>query len=92
MCVDGFVRSFLLTTVVVALATPAGGQSRQVIGYAGVLGEWELIATVTDQGDHRPTRDDTCWHLHTGGPGAKDGGNPYTSLQCILEREGDIAD
>jgi hypothetical protein len=28
--------------------TPAGGQSRQVIGYAGVLGEWELIATVTE--------------------------------------------
>ena len=45
---DGFVRSFVLTIVLVALATPAGGQSRQVIGYAGVLGEWELIATVTE--------------------------------------------
>jgi hypothetical protein len=46
--VDGFVRSFVLTTVLVALVTTAGGQSRQVIGYAGVLGEWELIATVTE--------------------------------------------
>jgi len=29
-----------------ALATAAGAQSRQVFGYAGVLGEWELSATV----------------------------------------------
>jgi len=29
-----------------ALATPADAQSRQVFGYAGVLGEWELSATV----------------------------------------------
>ena len=48
MCVDGFVKSLILTIVLVAFATPAGGQSRQVIGYAGVLGEWELIATVTE--------------------------------------------
>jgi hypothetical protein len=41
-------RSFVLTIVLVALATPAAGQSRQVIGYAGVLGEWELIATVKE--------------------------------------------
>ena len=31
-----------------ALATPAGAQSLQVLGYAGVLGEWELTATVTE--------------------------------------------
>ena len=29
------------------LATPAWAQSVQVIGYAGVLGEWELTATAT---------------------------------------------
>jgi hypothetical protein len=48
MYVDDLVRSLLLTIVLVAVATPAGGQSRQVIGYAGVLGEWELVATVTE--------------------------------------------
>jgi hypothetical protein len=29
-----------------ALATPAWSQTREVTGYAGVLGEWELTATV----------------------------------------------
>ena len=36
-----------------ALATPAQAQSRQVIGYAGVLGEWELTATVTENSSRR---------------------------------------
>jgi hypothetical protein len=30
------------------LATSAAAESRQVIGYAGVLGEWELVATVRE--------------------------------------------
>ena len=30
-----------------ALATSAGAQSFEVLGYAGELGEWELTATVT---------------------------------------------
>jgi hypothetical protein len=29
------------------LATPAGAETREVIGYAGALGEWELTANVT---------------------------------------------
>jgi hypothetical protein len=33
-----------------ALATPAQAKSLQLVGYAGVLGEWELTATVTEQG------------------------------------------
>lgn len=33
--------------VLVTLATPAAAEQREVIGYAGVLGEWELTATVT---------------------------------------------
>ena len=32
-----------------ALAAPAQAQSLQVVGYAGVLGEWELTATVTER-------------------------------------------
>jgi hypothetical protein len=42
------VRALVLLIVLGALATPAQAQSHQVIGYAGVLGEWELTATVTE--------------------------------------------
>jgi hypothetical protein len=31
-----------------ALGVPAQAETRQVIGYAGLLGEWELTATVTE--------------------------------------------
>ena len=34
--------------IVSALSVPAQAETRQVIGYAGVLGEWELTATVTE--------------------------------------------
>jgi hypothetical protein len=43
------VRALLLLFVTVALAAPAQAQSLQVVGYAGVLGEWELTATVTEK-------------------------------------------
>jgi len=43
----------LLPIMLGALATPAQAQSRQVIGYAGVLGEWELTATVTENSSRR---------------------------------------
>ncbi len=44
-------RSLLLLAALAALTVPARGESRQggsleVTGYAGVLGEWELVATV----------------------------------------------
>jgi hypothetical protein len=41
------VRALFLLIVLGALATPAQAQSLQVLGYAGVLGEWELTANVT---------------------------------------------
>jgi hypothetical protein len=44
------VRGLLAAIVLSALAIPAHAQSRQVIGYAGVLGEWELTADVTEAG------------------------------------------
>ena len=31
------------------LATPAQAEPRQILGYAGVLGEWELTATVDEK-------------------------------------------
>ena len=33
------------------LAAPSGAQTRAVTGQAGILGEWELTATVTEQAD-----------------------------------------
>ena len=42
-------RALLLLIALGALAAPARSQSREVIGYAGVLGEWELTATVTEK-------------------------------------------
>jgi hypothetical protein len=42
------VRALLLLFVTAALAAPAQAKSLQVLGYAGVLGEWELTATVTE--------------------------------------------
>jgi hypothetical protein len=47
------VRALVLLIALGALATPARAQSLQVIGYAGVLGEWELTATVTETASRR---------------------------------------
>ena len=42
-------RALLLLLLGGALAAPAQAKSLQLVGYAGVLGEWELTATVTEQ-------------------------------------------
>jgi hypothetical protein len=42
------VRALLLFVALGAFAVPATGHSREVIGYAGHLGEWELTATVAE--------------------------------------------
>ena len=51
-----YVRALLLLLVAGALATPAQANSLQVIGYAGLLGEWELTATVTENA-HRLSKE-----------------------------------
>jgi hypothetical protein len=43
------VRALLLLFVTGALAAPVQAEPLQVVGYAGVLGEWELTATVTEK-------------------------------------------
>jgi hypothetical protein len=43
-------KMLALRVVLGLIVTPAGAQSLQVVGYAGVLGEWELSATVTGTG------------------------------------------
>lgn len=46
-------RAFCLAVMLGAVAAPAGAQSLEVFGYAGVLGEWELTATVTENKSRR---------------------------------------
>jgi hypothetical protein len=41
----------LWALVLIGLADPSRAQSRGVTGQIGVLGEWELTATVTEQAD-----------------------------------------
>ena len=41
-------RALIALVALGALGVPAHAGSREVIGYAGVLGEWELTATVTE--------------------------------------------
>ena len=41
-------KALFLPIVLSALAAPAQAKSLQLVGYAGVLGEWELTATVTE--------------------------------------------
>jgi hypothetical protein len=47
------VRALLLLLLGGALAAPAQAKSLQLVGYAGVLGEWELTATVTEIASRR---------------------------------------
>jgi hypothetical protein len=51
------VRALLLLVALGALSAPAHGESLQVIGYAGVLGEWELTATVVPEKASPRTRE-----------------------------------
>ena len=46
-------RALILPILLGALATPANAQSLQVLGYAGVLGEWELTGNVTGKASGR---------------------------------------
>jgi hypothetical protein len=51
------VRALLLLVALSALAAPARSESLQVTGYAGVLGEWELTATVVAERASQRTRE-----------------------------------
>jgi hypothetical protein len=51
------VRALLLLIALGALAGPARSESLQVTGYAGVLGEWELTATVVTERASQRTKE-----------------------------------
>ena len=40
----------ILSLTLILPAAPAGAGSREIVGYSGYLGEWELTATVTEDG------------------------------------------
>jgi hypothetical protein len=42
-------KALLPLLVLAALSAPAQAEPRQVVGYAGMLGEWELTATVNEK-------------------------------------------
>jgi hypothetical protein len=50
------VKTLLPLVLLGALASPARAESLEVLGYAGVLGEWELSATVAEDVS-RPTKE-----------------------------------
>jgi hypothetical protein len=45
------IRAVVWGIVLVGLAGPSSAQTRTVTGQAGILGEWELTATVAEQQD-----------------------------------------
>jgi hypothetical protein len=60
------VKALLPLVPLGALASPARAEPLEVLGYAGVLGEWELSATVTEDVS-RSTKEFsgplTLWHV-----------------------------
>ena len=62
----GVMNTLALRIVLGLIVTPAGAQSLQVIGYAGVLGEWELTATVTEKGSRTSEFSGPLTMRHTG--------------------------
>ena len=51
MVIAGMRAAVLMAVWTMSLGTPSGAQTRTVTGQFGILGEWELTATVTKQTD-----------------------------------------
>ena len=78
-------RAFFLPIVLSALATPAGAQSLQVIGYSGYLGEWELTATVMETAGRKGwSIGDELFFLHPRYPEPEHDGGRMWRLPCPL--------
>jgi len=66
----------VLLVILSMVAPPAMAQTLEVHGHAGILGEWELVGTVTPngrEGIHRSAEDDACRRVHPGRPGGEGG-------------------
>jgi hypothetical protein len=94
------VRTLIPAIVLGALAAPAAARSLEVIGYAGVLGEWELIGTVTPQASGAKSFAGPLKLTHVGvctqdGPEVKNGemrfalsGSPPSRMKATLLIDG----
>ena len=87
-------RTILRLMMLGALATPAGAQSLQVFGYAGVLGEWELTASVTGN-DGSKDYSGPLTMTHVGictvdGPEEKKGNIHLAGFATIVAHVGDV--
>ena len=69
--------AILATLLMMTLAVPSDAQTRSVIGQAGILGEWELTATLTQETEggrwKRPSEPEARRFLQRGRAGRKDG-------------------
>ena len=80
-----------------ALPAPAQAESRQILGYAGVIGEWELTATVNEknalveQGILRTVVDETRRYMHAGRPGGENRTNPFSDFSIVVASACNIA-
>ena len=87
------VRAAVQLALLGALATPAVAETREVLGYAGVLGEWELTANVTgddSEASRRSLDDDACRDLHGRQPGGKEGRNPSADFTTGVADIGNV--
>jgi hypothetical protein len=76
------VRAAVQLALLGALAIPAVAETREVLGYAGVLGEWELTANVTG--------DDSTKPLDGRQPGGKEGRNPAADFTTGVADIGNV--
>jgi hypothetical protein len=95
MAGEKVVRAIFQLIVLVALASPASAQSLQVFGYAGVLGEWELTASVSGNDSTKDFSGPLVMarrNLYSGWAGRKDGQNPFAGIATIVANVGDVVD
>ena len=89
----GIVRTVVQLAVLAVLATPAGAEPLELFGYAGVMGEWELTASVTgerrDEGSCRADDHDACRDLHGRSSGRKERRNPPADFAPGVANIGD---
>ena|SRR6516165_10292946 len=83
-------RALLGLAGLYALAISAGAQSREIFGYAGVLGEWEIIAAVAHFGapvDNEGSNSRRFPEIEQKCPAPQTYLNEQTASLCGRERE-----
>ena len=87
------VRALTLAVAVSALVAPAAAEPREVFGYAGDLGEWEITASVTENASLPTTGfSGPLVMKHVGictreGPEVKERRNPLSFVERVITIE-----